>query len=315
MKEMKAILVGLGEAGFGWYRIVQRFGKLSLAVVDTNIAMKDKLAAYSVEAAPPFYTSLEKAIQKEKPQFIINVTPPHIHAAVNKAAFQHCLPVLSEKPISYNYYESVQITAIAEQCSVPFMIAENYRNQARMRKLKNWLDNGAIGKLKAVHIEFGRNGLEGRTYDVRLLHDIVVHHMDLLRFLTGQEGLKVFAEKPLDNEHIHILVELSGDISAVYTARVHAKAKETPWHGYWTLEGDDGTVSLGADGLILKASGKETVKVNDFTDIQHPNCLEQFVNYLQGGPVPETMAYEYLKTEALVYGAERSAEQGKWVAI
>ncbi|GFZ81652.1 hypothetical protein GCM10008018_29200 [Paenibacillus marchantiophytorum] len=57
---MKAILVGLGSAGFSWYKRLRDTGLLA-AVVEVDPTMKAKMN----DDPFPFYTSLEEALQQD----------------------------------------------------------------------------------------------------------------------------------------------------------------------------------------------------------------------------------------------------------
>lgn len=75
-RQTRALLVGLGTFGSGWYQqLKRRHSGLRVATVDSYAARGAEITSTS----GAFYTSLNEAIEQEEPEFIINATPPHIH--------------------------------------------------------------------------------------------------------------------------------------------------------------------------------------------------------------------------------------------
>ncbi|UQZ86104.1 Putative UDP-kanosamine synthase oxidoreductase subunit [Paenibacillus konkukensis] len=315
---MKALLVGLGSAGFSWYKKLRDRGLLA-AVVEMDPSMKSKM-----EADPfPFYTSLEEALQKEKVDFVVNVTSPMAHTPVNNAAFDRKLPVLCEKPISFDYNESIEVVRRAEREGIPFMIAENYRCLASVRKLKQVLDSGAIGRISTLDILFYRYHHVERKYTVSLLDDIGVHHFDMIRYLTGAEGISVYADmyNPIggwEEEgaviNTNAVLELEGGIKASYTGSIASRGVQTPWMGNWHIEGTEGMIEY-KDQIIHVVRGDAVETISDFSGVHAPDALTEFVRSLEERRPGETSGTDYLKTQALVHYAKLSNEEGRRVPV
>ncbi|RKN79187.1 Gfo/Idh/MocA family protein [Paenibacillus ginsengarvi] len=315
---MKAILVGLGAAGFGWYKRLRDRGLLA-AVVESDASRVSMLEG----AAYPFYTSLEEALEREKADFLVNVTPPMAHTAINHMAFDRGLPVLCEKPISFDYGESVQIVRRAVRESIPFMIAENYRRFRHIRKVKQLLDSGAIGAISFIDIRFCRFHHVQRNYTVQVLDDIGVHHADLLRYLTGAEAKAVQAK--LYNPpggwaeegavlNAHAIIEMEGGVVAGYSASIAARGAQTTWSGDWRIEGTEGAIELAGDEIHLTREGRTEI-VADFSGVDAADSLSEFVAALREGREAETSGRDYLNTQALVHFITLSARTGARTSV
>lgn len=306
---MKALLVGFGNAGNWWYKKLRDRGLL-VAVVEKDSAMKNKMG----DDKFPFYESLEDALEQEEIDFIVNVTPPTVHTAVNLAAFDRGIPVLCEKPIAYNYEESVHVVRCAVHNNIPFMVAENYRCAPNVRKIKDLIEAGTIGELSVINIGFYRFHHVERSYPVSLLRDIGVHHMDMIRYLTGKEGLKVQArlynppgswneEGAMLNASIHL--EMEDGITVNYSASITARGPTTPWAGHWRIEGTTGAIEL-IDQNIYVTVGLERKQVDVQSDTADRDCLQEFIASLTEGRDGETSGKNYILTETLVHYAELS---------
>ncbi|WP_028611419.1 Gfo/Idh/MocA family protein [Paenibacillus harenae] len=315
---MRAILVGLGSAGYSWYKRLRDRGLLS-AVVETDPVMKAKM-----DGAPyPFYTSLDEALANEEADFLVNVTSPDAHTRVNHAAFDRRLPVLCEKPIAFDYSESIEIVTRAEREKIPFMIAENYRRFPYVRKMKQLLDDGAVGSISAIDIQFRRYHQVTRKYAVRILDDIGVHHFDMLRYLTGREGIAVQARlyNPIgawEEEgaviNANAILEMDGGMIAGYSASIASRGPETSWSGDWRIEGTHGALLLTGKEIRVYGEGDARI-ITGFAGVNESDTLTEFLTSLDTGREPESSGKDYLLTQALVYHANLSGESGRRMPV
>ncbi|WP_159887784.1 Gfo/Idh/MocA family protein [Paenibacillus puerhi] len=315
---MKAILVGLGYAGYNWYKRLKAQGLLG-AVVETNLSMKEKM-----EGDPyPFYTSLEEALEREKADFLLNVTSPAAHTAINLMAFERKLPVLCEKPISFDYEEAVDVVERAMQGGIPFMIAENYRRFPYIRRLKQLIDDGSIGRLASIDIRFHRYHHIQRNYTVSLLDDIGVHHFDMIRYLSGAEGERITANmyNPLNGwtEPGAVLsaeawIQMEGGIRATYSGTITSRGASTPWCGQLRIEGSEGALELVDQVIYLHREGQTEV-YSDHSSVEVTDALAEFLNALRERREPESSGRDYLLTQALVRDAKLSSAKGQWLDV
>ncbi|MDD9266235.1 Gfo/Idh/MocA family protein [Paenibacillus sp. GCM10023248] len=311
---MKAILVGLGSAGYGWYKRLRNQGLLA-AVVEVDPAMKEKMQ----DDPYPFYTSLEEALGQVQADFLVNVTSPLMHTTVNHAAFDHGLAVLCEKPISFDYQESQEVVARAARERLPFMIAENYRRMPYIRKVKRLLDEGVIGTLSSMDVQFYRYHHVQRKYTVSILDDIGVHHFDMLRYFSGCEGRTVQAKlyNPVNAWqeegaiiNAYAFLEMENGVTASYQASISARGTETPWSGNWRIEGTEGAIEV-VDMEIRVIRSGEVQLIEDYSGVEVTDTLAEFLASLREGREAETSGRDYLKTQALVHYAKLASESGQ----
>ncbi|NIK75368.1 putative dehydrogenase [Paenibacillus castaneae] len=315
---MKALLVGFGSFGDGWYRRLRDRGLLA-AVVEKNPAMKNKMG----DDLFPFYESLEEAFEQVEFDFIVNVTPPSVHTGVNMAAFDRRIPVLCEKPIANEYEEAIQVVRRAERENIPFMIAENYRFAPNVRKMKELIEAGTIGELSVIDIGFFRYHHVKRNYPVNLLRDIGIHHMDMIRYLTSKEGLRIQARlyNPpggWDEEgailNASMFLEMEGGIVVNYSASITSRGPSTPWSANWRIEGTKGAIEL-IDQNIYVTVGLDRVLVDVPADVIELDCLQEFINSLNERRDGETSGKDYLLTQTLVHYAELSNQACRMLDI
>jgi predicted dehydrogenase len=313
---MKAILAGMGACGSGWYRRL-RGKNIRIAVVEKNVSLRESVTADGVL----FYTDIEEAIERERPDFLVNVTPPHVHGRINHIAFDHKLPVLCEKPISFDYEEAASMTERAVSERIPFMIAENYRRLAYPRTLKRLLAEGAIGRISTMDVTFCRYHQVQRDYAVSLLDDIAIHHFDMMRYFTAAEGRRIFAKRyqPLnaweeeDADHnLVVFAEMTDGVRISYSGTITSRFTPTVWHGNWRIDGTEGSAELSEKQIVIVRGGQRT-KV-ELIDGQ-ADTLDDFLESLKAGIEPETSAADYMRTQAFVHSAKLSSSEERMVNV
>ncbi len=319
MTQRTVFLVGIGSFGRGWYKVLKTRSDLHVVVVDP-----DPTAFTRLEMHEPFYASVEQALVYEQPDFILNCTPPAVHTPINHSAFDRRIPVLCEKPISEDYDEAREIVGRAVREGHLFMIAENYRRAPAMRKLRQFIEAGAVGEVSAVYIHFAKEFFEEKAYLLAMpyphLQDVAIHHLDAVRYVVGCEAQRLFAwsfNPKFSRYHgdaaVNIQLEMENDVPVTYTGSLQARGKETDWLGVWRVEGTRGVLYLD-EKLQLSFSGEAVPYVSTGKSGQEL-VLDDFLRALETGQPPETQAVDYLKTQALVYYAIQSSQQGKVVEM
>jgi predicted dehydrogenase len=296
---MKALLVGVGGFGFGWYEnIRENYGDVQLAVVDTDESKRSKIEGDGV----PFYTSVLDAIETEKPDLLINVTPKQMHTKINHIAFDHKLPVFSEKPIADNYQDAIEVVERAERENLPFMIGENYRAFIFVRKMRQLIKQGVIGELLSIKGEFSRYSDRTSTDRYSTLEELVVHHFDMIRYLTGRETRKIYASY---DHSLFLWMEMQDEVIATFHCTSKSKGKQTDWAGDWRIEGTKGGIELIHNEVHLTVDGIKTV-YSDYKDVYGPGPFGEFLLSMAMNREAETSARSYLKNQALAHYARES---------
>lgn len=97
------------------------------------------------------YADFRELLEKEKDVNAVKImTPDHLHATIAIAAMRKGKHVLMHKPIANRLHEARWVIETARKTKVAthFLPASD---GARIRAIKAWIDNGAIGTLREVH--------------------------------------------------------------------------------------------------------------------------------------------------------------------
>jgi predicted dehydrogenase len=321
------IQVGLGEFGFSWlYDILKGFDGVrivGLVYKKLDNARKEKLLEDF--DASILFESLSDALSGCKPDFILNVTPPSAHKKVILEAFKHGIPVLSEKPIAEDYRDVIEIIKASAELQVPLMISENFRFFEVMRRTKQIIDSGEIGQLNSLNIDFFRNHRTTNYHkdlEHPLLLDVSIHHLDLIRYLTGVEAIEVFAKawSPAWSWYkgyscIDAFIEMEKDIKISYRGSLTSALSSTDWLANWRIEGHKGYIEVNNNEIrIFKGKNTETIRIFDQEDSRR-KVLAEFIQSLNEKRLGETDISDNIKTFNIVQSMTESIKNNKAVKV
>lgn len=103
-----------------------------------------------------WYTNADELIQDPEVDAIYIATPPAQHLPYTLLAAQAGKPVYVEKPMALDAGECVEMADACRQAGVPLFVAYYRRALPRFLKVKELLDQGAIGRVHAVNTRHWR---------------------------------------------------------------------------------------------------------------------------------------------------------------
>src|SRR3982074_3772971 len=113
------------------------------AVYGTNSQNVTRLAT-EYQATP--YNNFEALLSHKPLDAVILGTPSGLHAQQGIAAAQHNLHVLTEKPIDITTKNADALIAAADKAKVKLAVIFQDRLKPNIKRLKQWLDRGLLGK-------------------------------------------------------------------------------------------------------------------------------------------------------------------------
>src|SRR5438046_5390705 len=153
---------------------------------------------------PKSYTSAEKLINDPDVNAIDIATPPSSHEEYTIAAFRTGKPVYVEKPMALNASSANKMTKAAKEKNLTLSVA-HYRNaQPLFNKIKQLLDEQAIGNILFAKSELYKQTLsiqelensriawrvDPRIAGGGLFHDLAPHQFGLMHYFFG-EAVKI----------------------------------------------------------------------------------------------------------------------------
>jgi predicted dehydrogenase len=190
-RNMKVVLIGAGSMGRNHARVLSELpGVLLAAICDEDLATAGEVAARYGGA---IYTDYHRMLDEVKPEAVIIAVPTALHMEVALYALEAGAHILVEKPIAATLEEG---HAIIEKASIVhriLMVGHIVRFNPAMRQLKQKLQEGELGRI--FQIACRRVGpFPTRVRDVGVVIDLAPHDIDLMRYITGTDPVRVYCE-------------------------------------------------------------------------------------------------------------------------
>jgi predicted dehydrogenase len=82
---------------------------------------------------------------------VIVATPDHNHGVIAMTAIKHGKHVYCQKPLAHSVYEVRKLTEAAREYKVQTQMGNQGHSSNEIRRLCEWIDDGAIGDVREVH--------------------------------------------------------------------------------------------------------------------------------------------------------------------
>ena len=187
----RVAVIGAGSMGRNHVRVYKELPYVNLVgVADTDKAVTSKLGQlYSVNT----YQDYHEMLEREKPEAVSVAVPTFMHGPLVVELLEAGVHVLVEKPIAATIEEGEMIIQASERTGKKLMVGHIERFNPAVIELKRRLDAGQIGKVFQIYAR--RLGpYPTRIQDVGVILDLTPHDLDIMRYLTGQEIVRVYCE-------------------------------------------------------------------------------------------------------------------------
>jgi D-apiose dehydrogenase len=278
-------------------------------------------------AIPQRYATLQEMLEQAELDVLDIASPRHLHAEHVRAGAARGLPILCQKPLGVDLTEAEALVREIKG-RVPFMVHENWRFRPYYRELKRWLDEGVPGEIQAIRLQFHSSGMIADANGVRpalvrqpffrrerrlLVMEVLIHHLDTLRFLFGEFDLHAAQLGRSNNEILGedsatldllrradgVPLNVSGDLAV-------KGAPPAPTDQLW-IKGSRGEIHL--DGATLRLAGPNPRELvfdpGESYQAAYDGAIAHFARQLSTGAPFETSAPDNLQTLRLVEAAYR----------
>ena len=284
-------VAGVGAMGRNHARIYSKIESCQLVgVADVDFDKAKEVAQmYGAQA----FRNYEELLGKVDAVSIALPTSLHREAALK--FIERGVHCLVEKPIASSLKDAQEIVEAAEKHGVKLMVGHIERFNPAVKKLKEIVDTGKLGKLLLLSAR--RVGpFAPRIVDVGIIIDLATHDIDVARYLTGKEPVKVFAKygsiKHPKEDHAILLLDFDEIAASI----------EVNWftpHKVRTL------VATGTDAIaylnyieqeleVYNAEWKMIPKIEKREPLEEE--LRHFINCIEKDSKPLVDGYEGLKT-------------------
>ncbi len=183
----KICVIGGGQWGKNHIKTLYEMGYLS-GIVDTSSArLSTLLELYPVSG----YTSLDSALEYGFDGYTI-ATPATLHFEIAKKILKTGNPVMVEKPMTLSSTEALELVKIADENKTQLMVGHLLLFHPAIRKIKELIDSGKIGKLYYIYsnrLNFGTVRTEENVFWSLASHDV-----SILDYFVGKPALSIKAK-------------------------------------------------------------------------------------------------------------------------
>ena len=225
---------------------------------------------------------------------MVNLTPAGLHAVTTRAALEHGLHVLTEKPLAFTLAEAEVLVTLARSRGLVLGVMSNRGGDSRFLafcELIRALGPGPYLATAEMLVHLPDGGFRERL-PYPALQDLTVHAFDQIqRLITAQAEDITSIETPLPRlgEHCSIAtahVRFTDDSLLVFRGGFTGPGLRTPADGHWRVElPDEQTITW--DGrqtaTIVGRSGNVTIAQLPAGDGHGPR-ITAMIDALHGGP-------------------------------
>lgn len=337
MSRLRAVHVGVGLWGRSWAELIARSpGYELVGVAEATTAGR---AWVEQGLGVPAFRDLGRAVRATGADVVVLASPPSTHRPLAELALAEGCHVISEKPVALSLADAAAIAAAADQAGRRAMVAQNYRFRRQSRALREVVRSGALGSLLGGRISCRRDlrsaHITRRDWRGQMPHpyllDMAIHHVDMLRMITGSEVVEVDArgwrtpDSPFRHDpNVAALLTLDDGTPVSYEGTWAEPLSETSWNGDWELVGakgrvtwsggiDDalrGTVRFGRHGEPVQRAPLPALPAVDRSGV-----LAELRRALAAGEQPETSVADNLRSLGLILAIARSTEERRPVRV
>ncbi|OFY66660.1 MAG: oxidoreductase [Bacteroidetes bacterium RBG_13_42_15] len=340
MKKLKFAVLGCGfwsKFQIGAWTEVE--GAELVAVYNRTRSKAEKIAGYF--KVPGVYENAEELFKKEKPDFVDIITDVDTHALFVDMALKNGMKkIICQKPMAPDFVTANKMVKMCSEAGARLYIHENYRWQAPVRRFKQIVDSGIIGKPFKARVSFlsGFPVFENQPFlkelDHFILTDMGSHVLDVIRYLFG-ECEELWCQTRAVNRGIKgedmatVMLKMKNGMP-VYSELSYASIVEHDSFStlYILVEGENGSVYLGPKFEIRtttrKGTESEIVKFPFYSwadpdyIVNHESGIHVNRNILEdmlGKARAENTAEDNLETVRLIWACYESAAEGKIIKI
>ena len=325
---MSFLILGCGSIGQRHIRNLRMLGVQDISAYDP---MAERLELVAREHGVSTCPSIEAGLAN-KPDVALICTPPHLHTSIARQAVDAGAHVFVEKPIAHKLDGLDDLLRAAEMHKRILYVAYNLRFHAGLRKLKEILDSGAIGKLLVIRAEVGQYLPDWRPMqDYRAGYNVSAatgggiildasHELDYVRWLGGEvESVACVAGHLSDLEmDVEDIAAITLRLSNHVIAEVHLDCVQRGYARNCKLIGSDGTLIWEFKEGVRQLLPDKTWHV--YPIVPDPNDmyvaeLSHFLACVRGEESPRVSGADGRRVLEIALAAKRSAQTRCEVAV
>jgi predicted dehydrogenase len=190
MAMIRVAVIGAGQWG---PNLIRNFHNKQTSevvwIIDRDAARLDEVHARFPDAQTA--GDPEQALRDPSVDAVVVATPTSTHYALAKEALERRKHVLVEKPLTTQVKQGLGLLELAARQRLILMVGHVFVYNPAIRKVKEYLDVGHLGKL--YYVSMVRTNLGPIRLDVNAAWDLAAHDLSIVNYLLDSEPLSVSA--------------------------------------------------------------------------------------------------------------------------
>lgn len=328
MKPLRVAVCGSGNRSrTAWQRLANAREDLELVGVhDVSPDSLTKAVELGLVSSDRTYGDLEAMLSATTPDLLIACPVIAAHTLTVEAGIRHGCHVLVEKPFTDSLADAIRLVDQAEERGVALGVVQNWRAKSMGDRLHAAVRDGLVGDVSHIFFRYLRDREHPHLPDYLfveedpLLYAMSIHHVDLFRYVLGQEIVRVTAHsaRPAWSRYrtqsiLQAWLETEGGVVISYTGTFSSRNGHLPQESL-QVEGELGTLSnesaYGEPPLLFSRRGDAEptdltaeIEIRDSegqNDIADRRILENFVAAIQSDSPLLSSGRENLGTLAVI---------------
>jgi UDP-N-acetylglucosamine 3-dehydrogenase len=184
-------VIGVGAMGQSHARVAHDLDDIEL--VGVSDVDSDAVSRVATRYGTKGFGSHQDLLEQTRPEAVVVAVPTSAHYSVVRDALEAGCHVLVEKPIASTLQEAGELAEMADAARRVLAVGHIERYNPAIIELRRRLAAGELGRVIQVHAR--RLGpFPARIRDVGVIIDLATHDLDIMRFLTASEAVRVYAE-------------------------------------------------------------------------------------------------------------------------
>jgi predicted dehydrogenase len=339
-KKKRCLMIGAGGMAVGWIRnFFPNFSDRMEVAALVDIRPEPLQSSGDFLGLPESrrFAGMEDAFRSVEADFCTIVIPPAFHRQAVMLAVERSMPILSEKPIADTWEACLDIYSAVTNAGLKMSVTQNYRYTPRIMTLKRALESGALGRINYMIARFAADYRKRNTWGAfrheiphALLVEGAVHHFDQIRNLSGSDCAAIAgwewnpAWSSFDGESSALYVmRMASSVVAHYEGNCNEAGTQNSWHQeYYRVECEGGAAAVDRYGVVrlYEHTAGEGLSTRELPPVRaafegHSWLVDEFLNWLDGGPEPATSLQDNMKSAAMLFGAIQASSTGSTVDV
>jgi len=271
--------VGMAFAGAGFLadmfaRCYKEIPEVDLVAVFSRTEKRAKNFAEKF-GVKSYYTNYEEMLKRDDVDAVNICVPNYVHAPMTIAAAEHGKHVLCTKPLAISMTQADDMVKACENAGVIFMYGENWLYTPAAYRIREIIDEGALGRILAIEAREQHSGshspyaLKKKFSGGGVLIHMAVHPIGFIMHMIGKPVRRVYAEMG------NLLHDIEGEDYAIMLMRFEDGESGVAQSNYITRGGMQDRIEIyGSEGMaFMNLTHANPIKV--YSDIGYSYVVEK----------------------------------------